>query len=107
VDVRAIPNRSFELSTTGTNFPISQNLHHILDRMMPHSQLRCNFSVILRSCLTSSSTFCLLCSVATVLCRPQRGWSAMSVFPSVKYFTHLLTLLTPMQASPYTPRSRS
>jgi hypothetical protein len=31
----------------------------------------------------------------------------MSVFPSLKCFTHLLTLLTPMQTSPHTPRSRS
>jgi hypothetical protein len=28
----------------------------------------------------------------------------MSVFPSLKCFTHLLTLLEPMQASPYTPQ---
>jgi hypothetical protein len=35
----------------------------------------------------------LLRSVAAVLGRPQRGWSAMSVFPSLKCFTHLLTLL--------------
>jgi hypothetical protein len=63
-------------------------------------------TIILPSFLMSSSTFCLLRSVATVLGRPQRGWSAMSVFPSLKCFTHLLTLLVPMQASPYTARSR-
>jgi hypothetical protein len=28
---------------TGTNFPISQNLH-LLGRVVPHSKLRCNFS---------------------------------------------------------------
>jgi hypothetical protein len=31
----------------------------------------------------------------------------MFVFPSLKCFTHLLTLLAPMQTPPYTPRSRS
>jgi hypothetical protein len=54
-----------------------------------------SLNVILRSCLMSSSTFCLLLLVAAVLCWPQRGWSAMSVFPSLKCFTHLLTLLAP------------
>jgi hypothetical protein len=29
---------------TGTNFPIFQNLHHFLDRIVFHSKLRCNFS---------------------------------------------------------------
>jgi hypothetical protein len=61
-----------------------------------------SLNVILRSCLMSLSTFCLLRSAAAVLCRPQRGWSAMSVFPSLKCFTHLLSLLAPMQTSPYT-----
>jgi hypothetical protein len=60
-----------------------------------------SLNVILRSFLMISSTFCLLRSVA-VLGRPQRGWSAMSVFPSLKCFTHFLTLLTPIQTSPYT-----
>jgi hypothetical protein len=27
----------------GKAAPISQNLHHLLDRMVPHSKLRCNF----------------------------------------------------------------
>jgi hypothetical protein len=28
----------------GTNFPIYQNPHHLLDHMVPHSKLRCSFS---------------------------------------------------------------
>jgi hypothetical protein len=47
VDRRAVPSRFVFLCTpnqrgnpTGTNFPISQNLHHFLDRMVPHSKLR-------------------------------------------------------------------
>jgi hypothetical protein len=51
VDGRAVPSRFVFLCTRkktgnprGTNFPISQNLHHLLDRMVPHSKLRCNFS---------------------------------------------------------------
>jgi hypothetical protein len=28
----------------GTNFPIYRNLHQLLDRSVPHSKLRCNFS---------------------------------------------------------------
>jgi hypothetical protein len=44
-----------------------------------------------------------------VLCTsvPVSSKSAMSVFPPIKCFIHLLTLLVPMQESPYTPRSRS
>jgi len=52
---------------TGTNFPISKNIHYLLERMVPHSKLHCDFSVILRSCRMTSSTFCLLSSVAAVL----------------------------------------
>jgi hypothetical protein len=81
VDGRAVPSRFVFLctrkqteNTTGTKFPISQNLHHLLDRMVPHSKLRCSFSDCYNSsCLVSSSTFCMLRSVAAVLGRPQRG----------------------------------
>jgi hypothetical protein len=111
VDGGSVPGRFVFLCSrkqtgkpTGTNFPIFQNLHQLLARMMPHSKLRCNFSDILQSCPMSVSTFCLLRSAAAVLSRPQRGWSVMSVFPSLKCSTHLLT---PMQTSPYTPRSHS
>jgi hypothetical protein len=101
VDGRSVPNRSVFLCTlkqtgnpTGTNFPISQNLHHLLDRTVPHSNCgTVSLTVILRSCLMISLTFCFLRSVAAVLGRPQRVWSAMSVFPSLKCFIHLLTLL--------------
>jgi hypothetical protein len=48
---RAVPGRFVFLCTrkqtgnpTGTNFPISQNLHHLPDLMVPHSTLRCSFS---------------------------------------------------------------
>jgi hypothetical protein len=49
VDGRAVPSRYVFLckqtgNPTGTNFPISQNLHHLLDRMVPQSKLRCSFS---------------------------------------------------------------
>jgi hypothetical protein len=111
VDMRAAPSRFVFLCTrnqtvnpTGTNFPISQNLHHLLDRTVPHSNCAAiSLTVILRSCLMNSSTFCLLRSVG--LGWPQRGWSAMSVFPSLKFFTHPLALVVPMQTSPYTTQS--
>jgi hypothetical protein len=40
----AIEVHSSSLQPAGTNFPISENFHHLLDRMVPHSKLRCNFS---------------------------------------------------------------
>jgi hypothetical protein len=87
----AVPSRFVFLCTrkqTGTNFPIPKNLR-LLDHMVPTlSCVAFSLNVILGSCLTSSSTFCLLRSVAAGLGGPQRGWSAMSVFPSLKCFTH-------------------
>jgi hypothetical protein len=53
-----------------------------------------------------SSTFCFLRLVSAVLSRPQSGWSAISMFPSLKCLTHVLKLLAPMQAPVYTPQSR-
>jgi hypothetical protein len=51
VDVRAVLRRFVFFcirkqtgNPTGTNLPMSQNFHHLLDRMVPHSKLRCNFS---------------------------------------------------------------
>jgi hypothetical protein len=51
VDGRAVLSRFVFLCTrkqtgkpTGINFPTSQNLHHLLDRTVPHSKLRCSFS---------------------------------------------------------------
>jgi hypothetical protein len=51
VERRAVSRRFVFLCTrkqtgnpTGTNFSITQNLHHLLDRMAPHSKLHCNFS---------------------------------------------------------------
>jgi hypothetical protein len=56
---------------TGTNLKISQNLHHLLDRMVPHSTLRCNFSDCCPSVLSDELVDFLL--VAAVLGRTQRG----------------------------------
>jgi hypothetical protein len=59
VDGRAVPRRLVFLCTRkqtgnpmGTKFLIFQNLHHLLDRMMPHSKLRCSFSDCHRSVLS-------------------------------------------------------
>jgi len=49
-----------------------------------------------------SSTRFLLGSFEAVRGRPLRGWSWMLVLPSLKRFTHRLTLLAPMHTSPYT-----
>jgi hypothetical protein len=58
-------------------------------------------SVTRLSSLMSASTLSLLYSVEAVQGRPLWGWCVMSVFPSLKCFTHRLTLLAPMQTSPY------
>jgi hypothetical protein len=69
----------------GTNFLRSQNLH-LLDHMVPHSKLHCNFSGCYPLVLSDElEDFCLLHSVAAVLGQPQRGWSAMSVFASLVF----------------------
>jgi hypothetical protein len=59
VEGRAVSSHFVFLSTrrktgnpTETNFPIFQSLHHLLDRMVPHSMLRCNFSVCYPSVLS-------------------------------------------------------
>jgi len=54
MDGRAVPRRFVFIYTRKQrenpsgerrrNFPISQNLRHLLDRMVPRSKLRCNFS---------------------------------------------------------------
>jgi hypothetical protein len=89
---------------TGTTFPMSQTLQHLLDRMVPHSKLRCNSSDLSFSLVWWIRRLFACCAQ---LQQFSVDHSAMSVFPSLKCSTHLLTLLAPMQASPYTPRSRS
>jgi hypothetical protein len=73
MDGRATPSPSFELSSR-SYFPLSQNLHHLLDRMVPHSKLRCSFSDCYPSVFSDELIdLCLLLSFAAVLSRPQRG----------------------------------
>jgi hypothetical protein len=115
VDGRAVPRRFVFLCTrkktgnaTGTNFSDIPKSPSSSGPYGAPLQAALQFPwLIPRSCLVGWSAFRLLPSVAAVLCRPQRGWLAVSVFPSLKCFTHLLTLLAPVQTSPYTPRSRS
>jgi hypothetical protein len=71
VDGRRVPSRTVFLCTrkqpgnpTGTNFPISQNLHHLLDRTVPHSKLRCNFSDCCPSVLTEELVDFLLVALS-------------------------------------------
>ena len=54
------------------------------------------------SYLMATSTLFLLGSVEAARGRPLWGWSWMLVLPSLKCFTHHLTLLAPMHTSPYT-----
>jgi hypothetical protein len=65
MDGRVVPSRFVFPCTrkqtgnpTETKFPISQNLHHLVDRLVPHSKLRCNFS----DCYPSVSSDELSCS---------------------------------------------
>jgi len=48
-----------------------------------------------------------LCSVVALLGRPQHGRSVMSIFPSLKCFTHLMILLATMQTSPLFPFTKN
>jgi hypothetical protein len=57
----------------GTNFPISQNLHHLLDRMVPHSKLRCSFSACYISVLSDELVDFLL---VTLSCSSSRSTTA-------------------------------
>lgn len=86
----------------GTNFVISQQCYHLLDSMVSCAKLYCDFSHTLLSTLISMSAFFSLCSVVLLLILSQHGWLAVSLFLSVRYFTHLMTLLSLMQASLYT-----
>jgi hypothetical protein len=77
VDDRAVPSGLRFLCTrkqtgkpTGTNFPISQNLHHSLDCMMPHSKLRCNFSDCYPSVLSDELVDFLLVALSCSSSRP-------------------------------------
>jgi hypothetical protein len=73
VDGRALPSRSFEMLPTGTNFPISQNLHHLLDRTVPHSKLHCNFSECYPSVLADELVDFLLVALS---CSSSRSTTA-------------------------------
>jgi hypothetical protein len=91
-----------------TKFPIFQNLHHLLDRTVPYSKLLCNFSDCYPSVLSDELVDFLLVALS---CSSSRSTTERLIgdvrVPSLKCFTHLLTLLAPMQTSPYTPLSRS
>ena len=64
--------------------------------LCPNPSVRAIVSTVTRlSSWMISSTLSLLRSVEAVRGRPLRGWSWMLVFPSLKRFTHLRTLLTP------------
>jgi hypothetical protein len=73
-----------------------------------HSKLRCSctdgYTLVLSDELVDFLLVALSCSSSL---STTARLMAMSVFPSLKCFTHLLTLLVPMQTSAYTPRSRS
>jgi hypothetical protein len=103
-DCRAVPSCSFELSVRSDVQCEALHCHvkgwqfSSLDCMVPHSRLHCNFCdcypLVFSDELVAPSCSSLQCS-----------WSAMSMFLPLKCFTQLLTLLAPMQASPYTPPS--
>jgi len=57
-------------------------------------------TISLHFSLMSMLTFCSLPSFVA-FSQPAHSWSAMSIFLSLKYFTHLLTLLAPMQTFLY------
>jgi hypothetical protein len=83
MDGRAVSSRLVFLCThkqtgnpTGTNFPISQNLHHLLARMVPHSKLRCNFSGCYPSVLSDELVDFLL---AALSCSSSRSTTAQLI----------------------------
>jgi hypothetical protein len=80
------------------NFRYPKVSNYLLDRMVPHSKLRYNFPDCYLSVLSDELVDFLL---VVLSCSSSR--SAMFL----KCFIHLLTVLSPMQASPYTSRSRS
>jgi hypothetical protein len=74
VDGRQGPSRFVFLcneigNPTRTNLPISQNLHHLPGRTVPHSKLRCNFSECYPSVLSDELVDFLL--VALSCCSSQ------------------------------------
>jgi hypothetical protein len=78
VDGRAVPSHFMVLckqmlNPTGTNFRISKNLHHLLDRMVSHSKLRCNFSECYPSALSDELVDFLLVALS---CSSSRSTTA-------------------------------
>ena len=81
----------------GTNLSITLALNNFLHCTMSYCKFAAMlFTVTRLSPLMSSSVLSLLRSVEVVGGRPLRGSSCMLVFPSVKSFTHILTLPAPM-----------
>jgi hypothetical protein len=61
---------------TETKFPISQNLHHLLNRMVPHSKLRCSFSDCNPSVLSDELVNFLLVALS---CSSSRSTTARTI----------------------------
>lgn len=85
----------------GTNFPVSQTFQFLPDGTVFYSNICWHFPHCHTDSLWWSLIFPLFLSVAAHLRSPLQYWSAMSVFPSLKCFTHCLTLLECMQEFPY------
>jgi hypothetical protein len=71
LDGRAVPSRFVFLcalkrpeNPTGTNFSISQNLHHLLDRMVLHYKPHCSFSECYPSVLSDEPVDFLLVALS-------------------------------------------
>jgi hypothetical protein len=115
MDGRAVPSRFVFLCTskqtenpTGTKFPTSKSLHHILDRMVPHSKLRCNFSDCYPSILSDEFVDFLLVALS---CSSSRSTTARLIgdvrVSVLKMFHPPSDTAGTVQTSPYTVRSRS
>jgi hypothetical protein len=115
VDGRTVPSRFVFLCTrkqtgnpTETNFPISQTSIISWTAWCPTpSCAAISLNVILRSCLMSSSTFPCCAQLQQLSDDHSAADRRCPCFHPLKCVIHLLTLLTPMQASPYRTRSRS
>jgi hypothetical protein len=90
--------------STASEVPRGQKLfgapnffHRILDCTLPFSSLCSHFSGVRAS--TSPTVYPLFPTVQALSWRPLRPWNIVSLFPYLKRFTHLLTILSPLYVS--------
>jgi hypothetical protein len=95
-------SRSASEQPSGHRLSDIPNFHHLLNITLPYSNICCHFPDCHASILSGEPIdFFLFLSVEAVLGRPLQGRSAVSVFSTLKRFTHRLTLLVPVQMCTY------